>query len=71
MVNQGGRKNEFGFAMTFLYFPSKWPGRPSLVSVEGCGGGDKGQSREISDMLLVVQPIKNKLKQKSLLAAGM
>ena len=34
-------------------------------------GGEKGQKGEISDMPLVVQPIKKKLKQKSLLAAGM
>lgn len=34
-------------------------------------GGEKGQKGEISDMSLVVQPIKKKLKQKSLLAAGM
>lgn len=38
-------------------------GYPSLGRVEGNGGGEKGWSGELSDMLLVMQPIKEKLKQ--------
>ena len=67
LMNEDSRKNELGSAVAFLYFPSKMPGHPSPGRVEG----RKGQSGEISDMLLVVQPVKKKLKQKSLLAAGM
>lgn len=55
----------------FCTFYSKLPGYTSLVRVEGSRGGEKGRSREISDMLLAMKPIKKKFKQKSLLAAGM
>lgn len=68
-MNKDSRKNELGSAVAFLYFSSKLPGCRSPVRAEGNGGEGKGWSREISDMLLVAQPIKKKLK--SLLAAEM
>lgn len=71
MMNRDSRKNELCSAVAFLSFFSKLPGCPSPVKVEGNNEDAKGWGRELSDMLLVVQPIKKKLKQKSLLAAGM
>ena len=70
-MNRDSWKNELNSAVAFLYFSSKLPRSPSPVRVEGNGGEEKGWNGEISDMLLVAQPVKKILKQKSLLAAGM
>lgn len=62
-MNRDSRKNQAGSAMAFLYFSSKLPENPSAGRVEGNGGKEKGWNGELSDVLLVAQPIKKKLKQ--------